>query len=74
MPPKTVTCNICNKEVMKSTTLAYKDGRACREHEGVEENSKLLQQKQKEDLNRSINKRDLKYKPKEYIPLEKRMN
>jgi len=74
MPPKTVTCNICNKEVMKSTTLAYKDGRACREHEGVEENSKLLQQKQKEDLNRSINKRYSKDKPKEYVSLEKRMN
>lgn len=38
MPPKTVTCSICNQEVLKAQTLARKDGsRACRSHEGVEQ-------------------------------------
>lgn len=44
MPPKTVTCSICNQEVLKAHTLARKDGsRACRSHSEVETEAKDLQ-------------------------------
>ncbi len=33
--PKTVTCVICGQEVSKRKSLAYSDGRACRDHEDV---------------------------------------
>ena len=35
MPPKTVTCFICNQEVSKRLTLALGDKRACRNHDEV---------------------------------------
>lgn len=36
MPPKSVTCSVCNETVLKAQTLARVDGtRACRSHEGV---------------------------------------
>lgn len=36
MPPKSVTCSVCNETVLKAQTLARADGtRACRSHEGV---------------------------------------
>jgi len=49
MPPKKVTCAICKDEVLKARTLARKDGtRACRSHEGIEGESKKLQEEEKE--------------------------
>ena len=35
MPAKVCTCCICGNEVSKRQTLAFADGRACREHEEV---------------------------------------
>lgn len=41
MPPKTVTCGICNTVVLKAQTYARTDGiRACRSHEGVADEAK----------------------------------
>lgn len=37
MPPKTFKCVICGEEVTKPKSYAYKDGRACRIHDGVQE-------------------------------------
>lgn len=74
MPPKTVTCEICNEQVMKAQTLATKTGRACRKHEGVQEQSEQIQIQQKQALNNSIEKHEKKYTPREYVPLETRMN
>lgn len=43
MPPKTVTCAVCQQEVLKAQTLARKDGsRACRTHEGVQQEAQAL--------------------------------
>jgi len=33
--PKTFNCVICDQEVSKRKSLAYGDGRACRDHENV---------------------------------------
>jgi len=74
MPPKTVTCVICGQEVMKAQTLAYKEGRACRKHEGVQEYSEQIQAQQKQTLTKSIDKHERKYTLREYVPLEVRMN
>lgn len=68
MSPKTVTCVICNETVTKAQTLQIKEGRACRKHEGVEDFSKQQQQSQKDELLKSIEKRQEKYKPKQYEP------
>jgi len=46
MPPKVVTCCICKQEVLKAQTMAIKDGRACRSHDGVEQKA---QQRQKDE-------------------------
>lgn len=73
MPPKTVTCEICKEQVMKAQTLAYKEGRACRKHEGVQEYSEQIQAQQKQTLTKSIEKHERKYAPREYVPLEIRM-
>jgi hypothetical protein len=59
---------------MKAQTLAYKTGRACRHHEDVEMHSKQIQVQQKQNLTDAIKKREKKYAPKEYIPLDVRMN
>lgn len=77
MPPKTVKCEICEQQVMKAQTLAYKTGRACREHEGVREYSEQIQNQQKQALTKSIEKHERKYAPRPemtYESLEKRMN
>lgn len=37
---KTVTCAICGEQVSKRKSLAYKDGRACRVHDEVEQDQK----------------------------------
>lgn len=43
MPPKTVTCAVCQQEVLKAQTLARKDGsRACRSHENVQQEAEAL--------------------------------
>jgi len=47
MPIKTVECVICKEEVTKRKTLVYKDGRACREHQEVQD--AVLEQKLKEE-------------------------
>jgi len=48
VPPKTVFCSICHEEVLKCRTLARADGtRACREHPGIEEESKRLQEQER---------------------------
>jgi hypothetical protein len=59
---------------MKAQTLATKTGRACRKHEGVQEQSEQIQIQQKQALNNSIEKHEKKYTPREYVPLETRMN
>lgn len=33
--PKEIICNICGETVTKRKSLAFKDGRACREHQEV---------------------------------------
>lgn len=47
MPPKTITCCICGKEISKRKSLQFRDGRACRDHqeviEVVEKNKKELE-------------------------------
>lgn len=44
-----MNCNICGKEVTKRKSLAFKDGRACRDHEEIikiqEEQKKILENK-----------------------------
>lgn len=59
MPPKTVTCSICGKDVMKSQTYSIGDGkRACKEHEGVvETKDKLLLQDKQEKIRQEENKK-----------------
>ena len=37
MPPKMFTCALCGHEVSKRKSLAFSDGRACRDHEEVQE-------------------------------------
>ena len=55
MPPKTTTCSICNQEVLKSQTLMKADGtRACRSHSGVEDEAKLLKERDQNRINREI--------------------
>ena len=64
MPPKTCTCNICGQTVTKAKTLQFKDGRACREHEGVHEWSDKQQESQKKGLISSIKKMEEKSRPR----------
>ena len=48
MPPKTVSCAVCNQTVLKAQTLARKDGsRACRNHPGIEDEAQALQKEEK---------------------------
>ena len=55
MPPKMVTCSICNEQVLKAHTLARKDGtRACRSHDGIEEEAKKRQEEEKTQRNTAI--------------------
>ena len=77
MPPKTVICEICGEQVMKAQTLAYKEGRACRFHEGVEIHSKQIHIQQLQNREDAIKKHERKYNTRperEYIPLDVRMN
>jgi hypothetical protein len=74
MPPKTVKCEICEQQVMKAQTLAYKTGRACRIHSGVFADSKQRQMQEKQNRDDAIKKLEKKHQPKEYVPLETRMN
>jgi hypothetical protein len=78
MPPKEVKCEICGNIVLKSQTLSIKNGgRACREHEGTQEQSKQIQLQQKESLQKSIERKEKKYKPMEdydYSSMTKKYN
>lgn len=48
MPPKMVTCCICKHEVSKRKSLAWGEGRACREHKEVQDmvREKAMEQEQ----------------------------
>jgi len=59
MPPKTVTCSICNQEVLKSKTWARADGtRACRNHDGIAEEAQKLQEQDKQRLAKETTHRE----------------
>jgi hypothetical protein len=50
MPPKMVICSMCGKGVLKAQTLAVAGGtRACREHQDVVDESKKLQEAERQD-------------------------
>jgi hypothetical protein len=66
MPPKEVRCEICDQTVLKSKTLAYKNGRACRDHDGVQEFSNDLRLQGKQKLEDSIKREEDKHKPRDY--------
>lgn len=53
MAAKTFQCVICQVEVSKPQSYAYKDGRACRHHPEVQEAHTSSEQAKKEDLQRS---------------------
>lgn len=58
MPPKTFTCVICNQEVSKRKSLAFSDGRACRDHEEVKEMVRMAEEQAKmEKIDRDINEK-----------------
>lgn len=55
MPPKSVCCSICGENVLKSQTLARKDGtRACRSHDGIQNEADDIQQQRKELLQEKV--------------------
>lgn len=53
MPAKTFQCVICQAEVSKPQSYAYKNGRACRHHPEVQESHNASEQAKKEDLEQS---------------------
>ena len=53
MAAKTFTCVICQAEVSKPQSYAYKNGRACRHHPEVQEAHASSEQAKKEDLEQS---------------------
>jgi hypothetical protein len=64
MPPKSATCSICGETVLKSQTLAIKDGtRACRSHSGVKEESASLQEAEKTRRAKAEQERKERWKP-----------
>jgi len=58
MPQKTFTCVVCNNEVSKRKSLAFSDGRACRDHEEVQEMVRQVEeQAEMEKIDRNINEK-----------------
>ena len=53
MAAKTFQCVICQTEVSKPQSYAYKDGRACRHHPEVQENHIASEEAKKADLEQS---------------------
>ena len=53
MAAKTFQCVICQAEVSKPQSYAYKNGRACRHHPEVQESHNASEQAKKEDLEQS---------------------
>lgn len=53
MAAKTFQCVICQAEVSKPQSYAYKDGRACRHHPEVQEAHTSSEQAKKEDIEQS---------------------
>ncbi len=53
MAAKTFTCVICQAEVSKPQSYAYKDGRACRHHPEVQEAHTSSEQAKKDNLEQS---------------------
>lgn len=53
MAAKTFQCVICQAEVSKPQSYAYKDGRACRHHPEVQENHSVSEEAKKADLKQS---------------------
>jgi len=51
---KTVTCCICGKEITKRKSLAFSDGRACRDHKEVVEFSAQLKFAKSENLRKLL--------------------
>lgn len=69
MPPKEVTCSICNQTVPKSQTLQILDGtRACKSHANVEEEARQLKNQITQKLRASIQQHEERktYTPKTY--------
>lgn len=56
MAAKTFTCVICQAEVSKPQSYAYKDGRACRHHPEVQESHTVAEQAKKDNLEQHKNK------------------
>ena len=71
MPPKTTTCEVCGEQVSKRQSLAYKTGRACRDHDEVVAFIAEIAQK-KADAAESVKKVEdrLKDKDKEKVNKE----
>jgi hypothetical protein len=58
MPPKSVCCSVCGETVLKSQTLARKDGtRACRSHDGIQSESNEIKQQHKESQEKHTKKK-----------------
>jgi len=51
---KTITCCICGKEITKRKSLAFSDGRACRDHAEVIEFSVQLKLAKSENLRKLL--------------------
>lgn len=56
MAAKTFTCVICQAEVSKPQSYAYRDGRACRHHPEVQESHTVAEQAKKDSLEQHKNK------------------
>ena len=56
MAAKTFTCVICQAEISKPQSYAYKDGRACRHHPEVQESHTVAEQAKKDNLEQHKNK------------------
>jgi hypothetical protein len=67
--PKTVTCSVCGETVSKRKTLLLKDGsRACRSHEGVEDQASQLWKEEQEKKDREARARE--QEKSRYAPFE----
>jgi len=57
VPPKSVTCAVCNQTVLKAQTLARADGsRACRSHEGVQDEAAKLADAERDRMAKALDK------------------
>lgn len=55
MPIKRCVCNICGQEVNKASTFHVGEGqRACKTHQGVQEKRDQLEQRQREEIQKSL--------------------